>query len=103
MMGKCADSGNLTFNVEYDGINITAMPQANVSECYNFCKRSQGTYFKQTVSFVHIFADEKLHIFLGLYTKVLTVTPDIHRTEFKASQSAYVQQYVLGRLVLLRQ
>jgi hypothetical protein len=53
-----ADSGNLTFNVEYDGINVTAMPQANVSECYNLCKSSQGTHLKQTATYVHDFADE---------------------------------------------
>jgi len=48
-----ADTGNLTFNVEYDGIRLTASPQANASECYNSCKNSQGTHLRQTAISVY--------------------------------------------------
>jgi hypothetical protein len=60
MMGKCADSGNLTFNVEYNGTLVAAMPQANVSDCYNSCMNFKGTHLQQTATFVHDFADEEL-------------------------------------------
>jgi hypothetical protein len=38
-----ADSGRLTFNVEYNGIVLSTSPKANFSDCYNLCKSSQGT------------------------------------------------------------
>jgi hypothetical protein len=42
-------AGNLTYNVEFDGILLPSSAQANSAECYNLCKNYQGVYFFQAV------------------------------------------------------